>query len=159
MDRRRLIAVVAVLLATVVILVLRNQLKVDENRRIREREARLRESLFAMLQPVALTNCQLERFGERHDGGYLMCGNLLGQHDESSSRVIERLKTFFHLAHIHFNNAGCTDGLAPFPSYAYEGLFVNKRLGHVDSSGRTSDLHRLDAPNNPTLDDCQPAAR
>ena len=31
-----------------------------------------------MLQPVALTNCQLERFGEAHDGGYLMCGNLLG---------------------------------------------------------------------------------
>ena len=30
-----------------------------------------------MLRPVALSNCRLERFGEAHDGGYLMCGNLL----------------------------------------------------------------------------------
>ena len=37
-----------------------------------------RRALFDMLQPVALTNCELERFGEAHDGGYLMCGNLLG---------------------------------------------------------------------------------
>ena len=71
MDRRRLIAVVAVLLATVVVLVLRNQPKVDENRRIRERRPAFVHP-SSMLQPVALTNCQLERFGERHDGGYLM---------------------------------------------------------------------------------------
>src|SRR5918994_4781972 len=37
-----------------------------------------RQALFEMLQPVALSNCQLERFGEAHDGGYLMCSNLLG---------------------------------------------------------------------------------
>ena len=36
-----------------------------------------RQALFEMLQPVVLSNCQLERFGEAHDGGYLMCGNLL----------------------------------------------------------------------------------
>ncbi|MCA1584797.1 MAG: hypothetical protein LC791_08515 [Acidobacteria bacterium] len=39
---------------------------------------RLRTALFAELQPVGLSNCRLERFGERNDGGYLMCGNLLG---------------------------------------------------------------------------------
>ena len=39
---------------------------------------RLRTALFAELQPVELANCQLQRFGEPHDGGYLMCGNLLG---------------------------------------------------------------------------------
>jgi hypothetical protein len=33
-----------------------------------------RRALFEMLEPVALTNCQLEKFGEAHDGGYLMCG-------------------------------------------------------------------------------------
>ena len=37
-----------------------------------------RQALFDMLRPVALANCTLERFGETHDGGYLMCGNLLG---------------------------------------------------------------------------------
>src|SRR5262245_15887939 len=36
-----------------------------------------RQQLFDLLQPVALANCQLERFGEPHDGGYLMCRNLL----------------------------------------------------------------------------------
>jgi hypothetical protein len=38
---------------------------------------RLRQSLFAELQPVALTNCDIKRFGEVNDGGYLLCGNLL----------------------------------------------------------------------------------
>lgn len=38
---------------------------------------RLRERLFAELQPVRLANCTLERFGEPNDGGYLLCGNLL----------------------------------------------------------------------------------
>jgi hypothetical protein len=38
---------------------------------------RARAELFAELQPVELSNCKLERFGEPHDGGYLLCGNLL----------------------------------------------------------------------------------
>ena len=29
------------------------------------------------MQPVPLANCTLERFGEKHDGGYLLCSNLL----------------------------------------------------------------------------------
>lgn len=37
-----------------------------------------RMQLFEELQPVRLANCTLERFGETHDGGYLMCANLLG---------------------------------------------------------------------------------
>lgn len=39
--------------------------------------AQVREALFAELQPVTLTNCTIKRFGERHDGGYLLCANLL----------------------------------------------------------------------------------
>jgi hypothetical protein len=35
--------------------------------------------LFAEIHPVKLANCQLERLGEPHDGGYLLCGNLLGE--------------------------------------------------------------------------------
>ena len=42
---------------------------------LRGRQAR--ETLFAELQPVKLRNCELARFGENNDGGYLVCGNLL----------------------------------------------------------------------------------
>ena len=39
---------------------------------------RARDVLFAELKPVKLLNCELARFGEPHDGGYLVCANLLG---------------------------------------------------------------------------------
>jgi hypothetical protein len=42
------------------------------------RRRQVRQQLFEELQPVALQNCDLERFGEANDGGYLMCANLLG---------------------------------------------------------------------------------
>jgi hypothetical protein len=41
-------------------------------------EREIRRALLAELQPVALKNCTLERIGSVYDGGYLMCGNLLG---------------------------------------------------------------------------------
>jgi hypothetical protein len=37
-----------------------------------------RQQLFAALQPVTLANCELKRYGEANDGGYLLCANLLG---------------------------------------------------------------------------------
>ena len=40
--------------------------------------ARFRQQLWAELQPVPLANCEMRRFGSPNDGGYLMCGNLLG---------------------------------------------------------------------------------
>lgn len=43
----------------------------------RTRTRRAREALFAELQPVRLRNCELARFGEKNDGGYLLCANLL----------------------------------------------------------------------------------
>lgn len=43
----------------------------------RARARQAREALFAELQPVKLRNCELARFGEQNDGGYLLCGNLL----------------------------------------------------------------------------------
>lgn len=36
-----------------------------------------RQALLEDLQPVALANCELKRFGESNDGGYLLCANLL----------------------------------------------------------------------------------
>jgi hypothetical protein len=288
--------VVAVLVATAGA-VIRNQVKVSQGRQARAalmqqrhpvvplpREVtERRQALFDMLQPVALTNCQIERFGEANDGGYLMCGNLLNAvqsaysygiggydgwgcdistrldltvhqydcfdatrpvcrggstifHDEcvgdtrrtvgarvfdtiaaqlakngdSSTRlvlkidvegaewdsllsvpddvlqridqmavefhwqedenfrwigdeqhvrVIERLKQFFEIGHIHFNNASCVGDIAPFPSWAYEVLFVSKRLAVVDPHRTAGGLHPLDARNNPSYQDCQPKTR
>ena len=230
-----------------------------------------RQALFEMLQPVALTNCRLERFGEAYDGGYLMCGNLLGDiqagysygisgydqwgcdistarqvtvheydcfdtrppacpggklvfhaecvgdtrkteegrpfdtisnqlarngdsskrialkidvegaewdsllsspeevlaqidqiavefhgiEDEKSLALVRRLKQSFEVAHIHFNNASCTSGTEPFPSWAYEVLFVSKRLAVLDSSRQAGGRHPLDSPNVPLMLDCQ----
>jgi hypothetical protein len=277
------VAAVAVILG----LVVRNQVKVYRDRQVRttqQRQAQFgrdqRRVLFELLQPVALANCRLQRFGEANDGGYLMCGNLLGgvesgysygisgydkwgcdisstlgvpvhQYDcfnlsepacpggktvfhaecvgdtpatidgrpfdtienqfsrngdgarrivlkidvegaewdallstpddvlrridqiavefhwelvnsrwnqqERYVRLVQRLKQFFEIAHIHFNNASCVAELEPFPSWAYEVLFVSKRLAVVDPAGSAAGLHPLDAPNNPTFEDCQPA--
>ena len=77
MTRRRWLVAAVALLVVIIGLVVRNQVKVYRNRQIRAAQARIPHTLSEMLQPVALTNCQLERFGEAHDGGYLMCGNLL----------------------------------------------------------------------------------
>jgi hypothetical protein len=70
--------------------------------------------------------------------------------------VVSRLKDHFHVAHLHFNNYGCGGSEAPFPSYAWEVLFVNKRLG-VLATDQTpvARPHPLDAPNNPAVGDCQ----
>ncbi len=231
-----------------------------------------RQALFEMLQPVTLRNCQLERFGEAHDGGYVMCGNLLedvksaysygisgydkwgcdvsmkrhvtvhqydcfdltrpacpggtttfhpecvadarkveegrvfdtiaaqiaGNGDTAKRLVVKmdvegaewqsllsapdsvleqidqlaiefhwiedgtsvalarRLKQFFEVAHFHINNATCTAGMEPFTGWAYEVLFVNKRLAVVDGSVRSARPSAFDAPNIPFLPDCQP---
>ena len=237
--------------------------------------ARTRAALFAELLPVRLSNCELSRFGEANDGGYLMCGNLLqdvaagysygisgydgwgcdtsqrlrvrvhqydcfdlerpscgggstvfheeclaagtfadgkqrrfdtlenqlARNGDAASRVVvkmdvegaeweaflsapdsvierieqltvefhgtaeerylaavRRLKRFFHVAHLHFNNFSCWPGLEPFPAWAYEVLFVSKRLGVVDASSPATRPHRLDAPNNLRAPDCQSVA-
>jgi hypothetical protein len=43
----------------------------------------IRSQLLMELQPVALKNCTMRRFGSPNDGGYLMCDNLL-DHLESA---------------------------------------------------------------------------
>jgi len=44
-----------------------------------------REQLLTELRPVVLANCTLQRIGSVNDGGYLMCGNLLGNVQSSYS--------------------------------------------------------------------------
>lgn len=238
-----------------------------------EDAARIRRELFAEIQPVRLANCELARFGEPNDGGYLVCGNLLDgvtagysygiagydqwgcdvsrrlripvhqydcfdlerprcpggdtrfheeclaarafqdeqgrrfgtlEHQLSSNghgaarvvlkmdvesaetdvllaapdtvldridqiaielhatadprllAAVRRLKRTFHVAHLHFNNFSCWDGLDPFPASAYELLLVSKRIGVADPSAAPARPHPLDAPNNLRAPDCQP---
>src|SRR5262245_46309530 len=78
---RGLAIIAAVLFVVISFFVIRNQVQVHRNREARAAQAteaaRDRQTLLDLLQPVALDNCQLERFGEQNDGGYLMCANLL----------------------------------------------------------------------------------
>src|SRR5947199_1779507 len=46
---------------------------------------KLRQAILAELQPVALKNCTLKRFGSANDGGYLMCENLIEPVDAAYS--------------------------------------------------------------------------
>jgi len=241
----------------------------------RSRAAAIRTELFAEIQPVRITNCELQRFGEPHDGGYPLCANLLGgvkagysygisgydgwgcevsrrlrirvhqydcfdlrepscpggetvfhgecigavketqdgrpfdtlsnqfarngnaaaplimkidvegaewdafllAPDSTLSQIdqlavefhyvdqpkyvetIRRLKQFFYVAHVHYNNFSCDRSLAPFPSWAFEVLLVNKRIAMSDGS-RAPAAPEVDAPNNASAADCQvtPAA-
>lgn len=76
MRRRVLFAAVGLLLLTAAVLGVRYVMAVRP-RPASPEAARFRQELFDMVKPVAVTNCRLQRFGEAHDGGYLMCGNLL----------------------------------------------------------------------------------
>jgi hypothetical protein len=90
------------------------------------------------------------------DGIDQMAVEFHGVEDAKYPAVVRRLKEVFHIAHIHFNNFACVEGLDPFPTWAYEVLFVSKRLGVVDPSRTAGGLHPLDAPNNPSFAECQP---
>jgi hypothetical protein len=236
--------------------------------------AMTRTALFAEIQPVRITNCDMRRFGEPNDGGYALCANLLGDvkagysygisgydgwgcdvsrrlrirvhqydcfnlqepscpggettfhgecigtarvtqdgrpfdtlanqfarngdaakplvmkidvegaewdafllapdsalfqidqldvefHDVSQSKYVEairRLKQFFYVAHVHYNNFSCDASLAPFPSWAFEVLLVNKRIAMSDGSPARP-ASGVDAPNNASAADCQVASR
>src|SRR3989440_6346247 len=233
---------------------------------------KLREAILAELQPVALKNCTLKRFGSANDGGYLMCENLIepldtgysygvgmnddwgcevsrryhvpvyqydcfdparptcnggtfvfhnecvGDHtgnrgphffdtlenqirkngdigrrviikmdiegaewdsllaapDELLSSIpqiamemhgyddpkivaaLRKLKQNFYLVNLHFNNWSCTPKAAPLPAWAYQVLWVNKRIGIVDSTAPIpAPMSLLNAPDSPTWRDCQ----
>jgi hypothetical protein len=277
-SRRFWIGVLVVIVAVTAALVARNQWRVASSRQARQAgaapPATVRSELFAEIQPVHLTNCELKRFGEPHDGGYPLCANLLGAikagysygisgydgwgcdvsrqlhvtvhqydcfdlreplcpggstvfhgecigptrstedgrpfdtlanqfvrnghaatplvmkidvegaewdsfllaPDSALSQIdqldvefhhvdepkyvetVRRLKRFFYIAHVHFNNFSCDPALAPFPSWAFEVLFVSKRIAVSDGSGVAVSAG-VDAPNNASAPDCQAAHR
>jgi hypothetical protein len=70
--------------------------------------------------------------------------------------LVRKLKRTFHPVHIHFNNQACTVRFRPFPAWAYQVLFVNKRIGVLDPVQRPAVLpHPLDAPDYALGKDCQ----
>jgi hypothetical protein len=72
------------------------------------------------------------------------------------TEVLRKLKRTFHVVHRHFNNMACGPGLDPFPSWAFQVLFVNRNIGVVDEAAGQPQLpHPLDAPDYPERPDCQ----
>jgi hypothetical protein len=68
-------------------------------------------------------------------------------------QVIEKLKKTFYVANVHFNNHACDLQSWPFPSWAFEVLLVNRRLGKPDQGvWRPSPK---EAVNDTTRNDCQ----
>jgi hypothetical protein len=58
---------------TILLLAIATLLAVWQHTRVKN----VRHALFEALTPVTLANCELARFGDANDGGYLLCGNLL----------------------------------------------------------------------------------
>jgi len=50
----------------------------------------VQEALLDELETVSLNNCTLKRYGSPHDGGYLMCENLLKDVSRAYSYGIDR---------------------------------------------------------------------
>jgi hypothetical protein len=70
--------------------------------------------------------------------------------------LVRKLKRTFHLVHLHFNNQACSVRFKPLPAWAYQVLFVNKRIGVLDHAGPAPVLpNLLDAPDYLMGHDCQ----
>jgi Methyltransferase FkbM domain len=278
MPRLRIVwlfrAIALVSIVTALTLVVRNVWRGQVRRSVASRTVEVRKALFAEIQPVHLTNCELRRFGEPNDGGYPLCVNLLegvkvgysygiagydrwgcevsrhlhvpvheydcfdlrapacpdgrtvfhgecigtvketqdgrpfdtmsnqfARNENTSTRVvmkidvegaewdafllapdstlsqldqidvefhhvedakyvesIRRLKQFFYVAHVHYNNFSCDPLADPFPAWAFEVLLVNKRIAMSDGSPAPP-ASGVDAPNDGSAADCQSAAR
>jgi hypothetical protein len=76
--------------------------------------------------------------------------------DRRFLELVRRLKRNFYLVHIHYNNQACTPRFKPFPAWAFQALWVNKRIGVVDTTKGAPILpNPLDAPDYAQGKDCQ----
>ena len=101
---------------------------------------KLREAILAELQPVALKNCTLKRFGSANDGGYLMCENLIepldtgysygvGTNDDWACEVSRRY-------HVPVHEYDCFDPARPICDggrFVFHNECVGNRTGNRDS--------------------------
>ena len=58
-----------------------------------------------------------------------------GFDDPKILEALRKLKRNFYLVNLHFNNWSCTPKAAPLPAWAYQVLWVNKRIGVARSGG------------------------
>jgi hypothetical protein len=79
-----------------------------------------------------------------------------GYDDPRIVEVLRKLKRNFFLVNLHFNNWSCTSRAAPLPAWAYQVLWVNKRIGIIDPTATVpAPMSPLNAPDSPTWPDCQ----
>lgn len=79
-----------------------------------------------------------------------------GFDDPRTLEVLRKLNRSFYLVNLHFNNWSCTSKAAPLPAWAYQVLWVNKRIGIVDPTAPVpAPMSPLNAPDSPTWPDCQ----
>jgi hypothetical protein len=79
-----------------------------------------------------------------------------GYDDPKIVAVLRKLKRNFYLVNLHFNNWSCTPKAAPLPAWAYQVLWVNKRIGVLDPAASVpAPISPLNAPDSPTWPDCQ----
>jgi len=79
-----------------------------------------------------------------------------GFDDPKIVEVLQKLKRNFYLVNLHFNNWSCTSKASPLPAWAYQVLWVNKRIGIVDQTAPIpAPMSPLNAPDSPTWRDCQ----
>jgi hypothetical protein len=103
-------------------------------------ERKLREAILAELQPVALKNCTLKRFGSANDGDYLMCENLIepldtgysygvGPNDDWGFEISRR-------CHVPVHEYDCFDPARPTCDggrFIFHNDCVGNRTGYRDS--------------------------
>ena len=78
-----------------------------------------------------------------------------GFDDPKILKVLRKLKRNFYLVNLHFNNWSCTPKAAPLPAWAYQVLWVNKRIGVLDPAAPVpAPISPLNAPDSPTWPDC-----
>jgi len=81
---------------------------------------------------------------------------LHGNKDPKILTVIRKLKRHFYLVNLHFNNWSCTPLATPLPAWAYQVLWVNKRIGVPDPSVPVpAPMSPLNAPDAPDRPECQ----
>jgi hypothetical protein len=81
---------------------------------------------------------------------------LHGTDEAKFLEVVRRLKRHFYLVNLHFNNFACTSNIQPFPAWAFQVLWVNKRVGVLDPDGPSpAPMSPLNAPDQSHAPDCQ----
>jgi len=110
MKRKTVLAVLGMVILAVAAVAVRQAI-------VRGREKPSRRGFLAAIRPVRLTNCTLQRFGSAHDGGYLMCGNLVGQAQSAYSYGIGRADDWgcdvSRASHVAVHQYDCFDPSRP----------------------------------------------